>query len=500
MDSLEVPHTISYTLEAYERHPYKYTFYGLKKLCENYGVKAEGLLIEDKDEIEKLGTPFIAELAHDYVLVKAVSSEHVKFEIYGEASAMSLDDFKNSWDGHVLLCYSDAKSIEPDYKTHKRSETLSRLEVPAIAMCLLFLLGLAAYGHPVPSWPEAMVIILSLFGLALSLMLLSQQLRVQSRFVESVCHAFRKSSCNNVLETKAAKVFGRYSWSEIGVSYFVVNTVCLLASADLTPILAYIAAPAVLYSFWSIWYQRHISQWCPLCVMVQAVIILQFVAYLTAGFYYQPFVPEISSILFVLAAYIAVALLLNKFLSVLGRSRQLDQARWEYNHLKLDDKIFKSLLLAEKEVPTEGSSILFGNEKAKYRVTIFSNPYCNPCAAMHKRLQKLVDAGDFLIQYYFTSFKSEWNNINKLMIAAHQQLGPDKTWEAFNQWYDKGKFKQEAFFKDFLLDPGDAAVNAEFEAHENWRKETGLDATPTVIVNGHLLPGDYTVDDLTYFV
>ena len=35
---LHVPFTKGAALRAYEDHPYKYTFYGLKSLCEIYGI------------------------------------------------------------------------------------------------------------------------------------------------------------------------------------------------------------------------------------------------------------------------------------------------------------------------------------------------------------------------------------------------------------------------------------------------------------------------------
>lgn len=57
---LEVPHTDNFTLQSYEEHPYKYTFYGLKSLCEKYGIKTEGVLVKEKSEIAAMPVPFVA--------------------------------------------------------------------------------------------------------------------------------------------------------------------------------------------------------------------------------------------------------------------------------------------------------------------------------------------------------------------------------------------------------------------------------------------------------
>lgn len=499
LEELNVPHTDYYTVRAYEEHPYKYTFYGIKSLCERYGVKTEGVLFKDKDEISKLPTPFLADYASDYVLVKEISAERAVFEIYGTTSSVLLDDFKESWGGHALLFQPDKDSEEPDYAVHKHNDLTSKLEWVAMATCCICILGFCAIFRATPTWVEILSIVLTMFGGMFSIILLSQQLKVRNSFVESVCHAFKKSSCNNVLESKAAKVLGRYSWSEIGFSYFFVNFICLLLFAELTPTIAYVGVLALPYSLWSIWYQRHLSQWCPFCLLVQVVIILQFALYLIGGVYMQSFHLHLLYAICLLAAYIVTALALNKFLPLLTQSDELLQARWQYSHLKMNDKVFWSLLSSEKKYPSEESSVIFGNRESKLRVTIFSNPYCNPCAAMHKRLQKLVDAGECQIQYYFTSFKPEWNIINKYMIAVYQQLGAKKAWEVYTEWYDNGKYEEKKFFAAYNLDVKSEEVEKEFDRHEAWRENAGFNATPTLLVNGHKIPYGYVIEDIPYF-
>lgn len=51
---LKIPFTDSFASQAYEEHPYKYTFYGLKSLCEKFGIETKGLLIYNKDRFVSL--------------------------------------------------------------------------------------------------------------------------------------------------------------------------------------------------------------------------------------------------------------------------------------------------------------------------------------------------------------------------------------------------------------------------------------------------------------
>lgn len=496
---LEVPHTDNFAWQSYEEHPYKYTFYGLKSLCEKYGIKTEGVLVKEKSEIASMPVPFVANYNDDYVLVKEVSSRQIVMEIYGTDSAISFNDFVSQWSGCALLFYPDEKSIEPDYKKHKLQHLRNQIESVLLIVCCVVILGFFAIKREMPTWVEAVSLLFSLSGCAVSAMLLFQQMKIRNTFIESVCHVFRKSSCHNVLEDSAAKVFGKYSWAEIGFSYFLVNSICMLVSNRFTSILAYVNVFALVYSIWSVWYQRHISQWCPLCLIVQGIVASQFMLYLIGGIYAQSFRLDLMAAVILTVSYIGLEITLNKFLPLLVKSKELRQSRWQYDHLRMKDSVFHALAASEKEYPVNASSLIFGNKEKEMRITVFSNPYCNPCALMHKRLQTLMDSVNCQIQYVFTSFKPEWNDINKYMIALYRKFGAEKAWDVISSWYAEGKVKREKFFEPYHLDITDEKVIAEFESHERWKKETAFNATPTLLVNGRRLPYGYGIEDMRYF-
>jgi len=45
----------------------------------------------------------------------------------------------------------------------------------------------------------------------------------------------------------------------------------------------------------------------------------------------------------------------------------------------------------------------------------------------------------------------------------------------------------------------DPQVEKEFQKHEAWKATTKLTATPTILVNGYKLPGNYKIEDLKNF-
>jgi protein-disulfide isomerase len=108
------------------------------------------------------------------------------------------------------------------------------------------------------------------------------------------------------------------------------------------------------------------------------------------------------------------------------------------NSIKADEAVFRAILKKQPAIETNkaDSIILFGNPDAKLWISILTNPFCNPCALMHKRVEKLLD---------------------------------------------------------------NPAIETEFQKHAAWKEKSRLRATPTILVNGYQLPENYKIEDLRYF-
>ena len=62
-----------------------------------------------------------------------------------------------------------------------------------------------------------------------------------------------------------------------------------------------------------------------------------------------------------------------------------------------------------------------------------------------------------------------------------------------------GSIIQLIFFNKYQYDINVPAVEQEFRTHEEWKKETKLMATPTILINGYELPDVYKIEDLMFF-
>ena len=101
----------------------------------------------------------------------------------------------------------------------------------------------------------SLLLTINLAGLYIGWLLLLKQMRIQSRYADKICSLFKQKDCNNVLESKAAKLFGIISLSEIGFGYFSANVLLLLffpASLSAIALLNILTLP---FTLWSVWYQ-----------------------------------------------------------------------------------------------------------------------------------------------------------------------------------------------------------------------------------------------------
>ena len=89
-------------------------------------------------------------------------------------------------------------------------------------MILVILLVLGSWEHHLfSSVTDGFLLFINLAGAGVSFLLLLKQGKVQSEYTDKICSLFKQGDCNSVLESDAAKLWGMFSWSEIGLGYFI---------------------------------------------------------------------------------------------------------------------------------------------------------------------------------------------------------------------------------------------------------------------------------------
>ena len=474
LDLLKINYTKDFSNQYFNEHPHKYNLFGLSKMLLEYGIENAAIRIGDKEkDIFEIEAPFIAHFGGDFAVVQKIEPDKVSFLWRANKHVLPVSEFVKAWTGIVLLAEPSEKSIEPDYREHKKNERLNFLKKAALITACSLILFLAYINRSLYTNPGiSLLLLLNFSGIFISWLLLLKQMRIQNQYADKICSLFKQSDCNNVLETKEAKLLGIFSWSEIGLTYFASNVVLILFLPYTVSLLALLNLFTLPYSFWSVWHQKvKAKQWCVLCLIVQVLLWAIFAVNCLFGYVRLPDVSyqELFNLLIIGSCYLAALSGINLFDPKLNAGKMLPSLRHAINSMKADENIFSALLKQQPYYKTHSSEsiIRFGNPDSPFRITVLTNPYCNPCSLMHKRIERLLEKTNnhISIQYILASFSENLNSTNKYLIAAClASLDPI---QVFTDWFEKGKALKDDFFKDMHLEMDNPEIEIEFQRHEN---------------------------------
>ncbi|MDM8145024.1 vitamin K epoxide reductase family protein [Bacteroides eggerthii] len=498
LDALNIDYTKHFIRTLYQEHPHKYNMLGLKKMLDVYGVKTLGVCSDTKD-LCNMNYPCILHIHGGFAIGLACDDNTVTYLQHGKKTSVSHDVFNSIWTGNALVVEESTEAVEPDYPEHQREELISVIKTYSIPTMLILtaVIGLTANFNIISIF-DIMRVAFSLTGIFICVMLMEKQLFGESRYGDRVCSLFRHADCNSVLDGPKAKVFG-ISWSEVGLGYFTANILLLLLFPVLSSFIAVINCVAMLYGVWSIYYQWHTQSWCMLCVIVQVIIWAMGIVAIVSNLI-RPFIFDGFSSLLSCIAFAVCIMAVHQYASAHVTEKERERAVQRYRALKVKNAVAKVLIEGGEyhETTFNDSSIIFGNPKAKMRVTILSNPHCNPCARMHLEVEKLLklDSENICVQYIYSSFNEKLEDSSRYLISCYMNNNKDEALRKFSLWYEKEKndYKKLISQNEAYIHSG--MIEKEMEKHRIWREKTFLTETPTILVNGYKLPNEYVLADL----
>ena len=381
LDLLNVKHTNSFTSRHFNEHPHKYNLYGLSTMLSDYGVENAATRIEDKEsDIFNIELPFIAHIGSDFAVVQKIDNDNVSYWWSGKKITIPVSEFIKTWSGVVLLAEPSPNSKEPNYAESRKKELFSIVQKGILAIVGVLLFGLAYINQELfTDFGINLLLFVNLTGVYICYLLVLKSVRVHNQYADKICSLFSKRDCNNVLESPAAKLWGIFSWAEIGFGYFIASTLLLLFFPQTIYLVAFLNIFTLPYAFWSIWYQKvKARQWCPLCLIVLVQLWAIFALGLLFGYvqFSQWGFINLPDLLLVGSVYAACVFGLTLLLPKLGKGGEMETIKQEINSIKVNEKVFDTLLTQQPfyEVSKNDSQIFFGNPDANMRITIFTNP------------------------------------------------------------------------------------------------------------------------------
>lgn len=493
-----------------QEHPDYPSMLSLSDCLASWNIPNQAFKINKLDcDVEDLPFPFIAHVKIDsgqFFLMNGINRDVFSYSNEkARNGTISKDDFLKHWDGVILYAEKDEESGEPHYKQSLVKGIANRARIPFL-ICILLTSLIFAVGQHSLSLHYLLMFLITLSGVIVSTLLLMHSINANNAFIQNLCSLGRKNDCNAILKTDAAKVTSWLSWSEVGLFYFTGSLICLILQPASMSLLSWLNLFSLPYTIYSIGYQIRIKNWCVLCCAVQILLWAQAIVFFTNDYTFNFSYPD--HLPGFMASCILCFLFPIAFWSFIKplfvRSEELTPLKNQLKKFKYNTSLFNKLLSSQQkyDVSDELKPILMGNPDAEIVITMVSNPFCGPCAGVHKTLDNWIrQRDDIQVKVIFAASNEDTDQRTK--VAKHAMaLGsskPEMAVEALNAWYlqeDKNYEKWAAVYPvDF-----DEEIKIAAKKQRDWCDATEIAFTPTILVNGFKLIEPYKLEDIKYFL
>jgi uncharacterized membrane protein/glutaredoxin len=463
--------------------------------------KVDNLAVKiSPQQLQEVTFPAIAHCEDDregyFVLLQSFENQKVNYwDSVKGAVTESIELFTSKWHGVTLLMEVTEKSGEPEYQENLKTERFGNLE-KWIGFVTLGLVALGGF-FIAETWQNALLWLVLLVGTTISTILLLGEYGIKNPTIEKLCNLSNQTNCDTVLASSASKLFGYFSWAEIGFCYFVGTCIFTLIaflthSFDALNTLTILSLIALPYTIFSVYYQWQIvKKWCTLCLGVQGILVAQFVVLIMNN---KLAVASFSSAYLLIISLLVPTAIWFLVKPSLEKAKTIPDLERSVMTYKYNSSLFNTLLEKQRSVATGHSPLILGNPDAPVLITMVSNPFCGPCAKAHEVLENLLGSyHDYIkVELILTG-----NTNSKEVIKHVMSLGKEQVHDALNDWYKMVNY--ETWAAKYPIQITKVSDN-QAVFFEEWSKEAQITHTPTIFVNGQELVMPYTLKDLKYHI
>ena len=214
-----------YSIEKYlTRHPDYHSLLSYQEALREWNI--ENIVVKStENHLNELPVPhvaFINSAGGKFTIVTKITDDHVfRYDPESGSIKEKLSTYIRHWDGVALLAEANEKSGEKDFSEKRKNERLRNSRIPfCISAFSLALFSLVYLSNIVYSSGYVIILFaLNLTGLITCLLLLAQSMINDNRFLQKLCNINRRTNCNNILHSKAARITEWLSWSEVGLFF-----------------------------------------------------------------------------------------------------------------------------------------------------------------------------------------------------------------------------------------------------------------------------------------
>lgn len=503
-----MPVTESSALEFLETHPDEGSMLAYADALNHFKIENAAIRIKQEDLIT-LPTPFIAFSQMNggtFSVVKSLTENTIEwFDTQKGWVNDKLEEFTKTWSGVVLLAETDEKSGEKNYTSKRRNEILSNLRIPIAVSIVALVFFYFILKASLVSLPTYILLGLKIVGMVISTLLFIKSIDNANSLVNKLCNAGSKISCQSILDSPAAKITSWFTLSDAGFIYFFGSFLDLLLSLkDTSSLNTYFTLQlvfssfALLFSSYSLYYQGiKAKMWCLLCLGAVSIFFLE--ALLTFSFTtFQKNTLNIQGLLNTAIGFLLPVAFLVLYKTTAIRVQESISLKKELTKLKSNPHIFESILFNQiqmPQIPGEMTTISIGNREASHTLTIVSNPYCQPCATIHKIIENLIESKENLKCELIFLASNHHEDYRGVVARGILSLSKEKQSEALNRWFNSEIKDIEKWKIDFQI-VEDSSTAKIIEKHTAWCKVANIESTPTLFLDGFKFPNTYRLGEL----
>jgi len=489
-------------------HPTYPSLHSITGVLDHFSIKNFALEVpKNAETLGLLPSNFLAlikeEQFNGFALVSKLNQKLQLFYNDNKKKIISENEFIDIWSGIVVIIEEDNKVIIQDSK--KENFTNRNILIATIALITVF------FVYKNTLFPTVHYL-LSLVGLAVCILILHHDLGISSKVLSKFCsEGNKKTSCDEVLKSKGANLFGYFKLSDIGIIYFaslILSWILLKNSALSNYPLIIISLLALPFTFFSIFYQfKIVKKWCLLCLSVVSILWLQAIAIIFSNFRFNELQFNLNAILITTLCFL-VSFAFWRFISPkFKKEQELNTLRIEHFKFKRNYNIFKSLIGNSNQIDTRiniTNEIILGRSKenALLEVVVITNPLCGFCKESHRLVEKLIKIEGKSINIIIRfNVKADLDSIDAKiswrLLEIYNINGDQICLDAMHDIYST------TLPKDWLLKWGEPSKSEYIPILTNekgWCEQHNINFTPEILVNGRSFPREYDRIDLMNFI
>lgn len=495
--------------QAIPLHPDFPSLLSLSDLLTDWRIDNTALKLNTGEQLRELPLPFIAHQKKQggwFVLVTNIVGDQISYTDSERGRVTEpMAAFEKQWTGVVLLAETTEQSGEPDYARNRPAEIRENLRGPLVLAGSLFiaLLVILSVANDLTA-PDWLLLLTKSAGLSLSGLLVAKQLGSKNALTDRLCRLNERNNCDDVLNSPAAKLWGWLSWTDVGLVYFAggLLTVLLVSlQPAMRPLLHALALLALPYTVFSVYYQaRVLRQWCPLCLAVQGVLVLEGSIAVTQ----LNLLPNVAPPYLIMFTAFLLPVLTWVLIKPLLSDRQ--QSRREHNELtalKRDPAVFNALLQQQPKMPSlpdDLHPIILGNPDAEHTITMVTNPFCGPCARTHGELDHLLDRNTNLKAAIIFAGNGTDGPATQVALHTLALAEEGRATDALTDWYAQTGKNYDVWASRYPIDVNRPDLLVIAKRQSQWCRENDIDETPTLFLNNYPLPRRYLARNLQWLV